>query len=385
MLAIAGSHLDVVTNSPSTALALSHRQKALNGLNEALTRWPPSADEAHIMLAASYLLSFQSSFLTDGFLDHVLSLRGCATLSQLIMTHEMVGSFITEGTLHAKIMQDTWSHFVHIDQDIALESLVSIRDLGRLVATTDAHVLERTMLVQLVNTLRPLLQAEPASQRHIVRIPTISEREAMFVPATRVTTPYGTWKPVLNPFTSMDPLTTFEDIDWENILNPLDVVNPVKSFNALMSTMTILATWPQEEIMHLFDTSNQLGQIILAHFCAVRFIITPMTAPSEAIQMPARAVVEWIAQIISRLLSDDSFERRDLIKWPEKILRCMQANVAINPALTFMDMRDMIINDPGAFLEGRAMRSSRMKKHDPPKKCLDDGRFRNWMGCSTKA
>lgn len=94
VLALSGSHLSLLVDDSKGIMALSHRQKAITGLDEAFSRWPPKAEEAHVMLAASYILAFQSSYLPDGFLDHVLSLRGCAVLSQAILTDHLPGGFL---------------------------------------------------------------------------------------------------------------------------------------------------------------------------------------------------------------------------------------------------------------------------------------------------
>ena len=37
-------------------------------------------------------------------------------------------------------------------------------------------------------------------------------------------------------------------------------------------------------------------------------------------------------------------------------MQCMQACIERNKAFTLADVRDMLINDPGAFKEGRARR-----------------------------
>lgn len=358
MLAIAGSHLDLVSNASSRTVALHHRQKAIQGLENAFTKWPPSTDEAHVMLAASYLLSFQSAFLTDGFLDHILSLRGCATLSRLILSSDTINAFIVKGSLHDKIMEEVWDHFVHIDQELAREALASVRDLGLLMAHSNAKPIERALVVQFLHTLRPHIHSHRSSQQPIVQSVSLSERATMHRRSGENTTPHNSWQSSLDPFLSEDAETEFQSIDWDEILTPQEDISPVRSFNALMSTMTILATWPQEDIMHLFSPSNKSGQIILAHFCTIRLIMNPMTAPGDVMQMPARAIIEWTAQIIEQLLNDDGFEWDRYIKWPEKILKCMQVTVARKPGLTCMDIREMLLHDPGAFKEGREARIS---------------------------
>jgi hypothetical protein len=351
MLALAGSHLDLHDRNPQRTLALQHRQKAIAGLEEAFTRWPPSANEAHVMLAASYLLSFQSNFLTDGFLDHILSLRGCASLSQLIMSHEMIGVFIVQRTLHSKIMENAFKRHPHVDQGLAREALASLQHLGH--STRDhAQPIEKAMIVQLVETLRPLLRDDKVSKIDTVPTWDLTETTTGFMPYTWRTT----WQPTLNPLLPMSQAVNFDDIDWNDLLTPLSTPDPIRGFNALMGTLTILATWPHEALMHLFDPNNTVGRIILAHFCAVRFIITPLSAPEEAMRTPVRAVVEWASNLVDSFESDTRKEWKKYVQWPEKIVRCMQANLNQNPGLTFTDMRDMIINDPGAFKEGRARR-----------------------------
>src|SRR5262245_38814284 len=83
ILAMAGSHLDIFIETPTSNKPLLHRQKAIEGLEQAFTKWPPTSDEAHVMLATSYLLAFQSSYMPDGMLDHILCLRGTAMISQM--------------------------------------------------------------------------------------------------------------------------------------------------------------------------------------------------------------------------------------------------------------------------------------------------------------
>ena len=60
MLALAGSHLSLHVDEGVHSRAILHRQNAIQGLEEAFTKWPPKAEEAHVMLATSYILGFQS-------------------------------------------------------------------------------------------------------------------------------------------------------------------------------------------------------------------------------------------------------------------------------------------------------------------------------------
>ncbi|KAI1565860.1 hypothetical protein PtrEW7m1_009751, partial [Pyrenophora tritici-repentis] len=196
MLALAGSHLAVQVDNPKTSLALQHRQKAIVGLEDAFSRWPTTAEESHVMLAASYLLSFQSSYMEDGFLEHFLSLRGCSVLSQFIVSSGN-GGFLA------------------------------------------GH-------------------------------------------------------------------STFQHIDWSAITTPPPgAPNPIPSFIAFTAILTIFSTWPHNALVHVFDPTNQLGNIVLAHFCAIRFVLSPLSVPKNALRTPTKAVVEWFVKIIAAVDEDE--------------------------------------------------------------------------------
>ncbi|KAI0571359.1 Zn-clus multi-domain protein, partial [Pyrenophora tritici-repentis] len=210
MLALAGSHLAVQVDNPKTSLALQHRQKAIVGLEDAFSRWPTTAEESHVMLAASYLLSFQSSYMEDGFLEHFLSLRGCSVLSQFIVSSGN-GGFLA----------------------------------GHLLAFT-------------------------------------------------------------NPLLPMNQDSTFQHIDWSAITTPPPgAPNPIPSFIAFTAILTIFSTWPHNALVHVFDPTNQLGNIVLAHFCAIRFVLSPLSVPKNALRTPTKAVVEWFVKIIAAVDEDE--------------------------------------------------------------------------------
>ncbi|KAJ4369200.1 hypothetical protein N0V83_006285 [Neocucurbitaria cava] len=269
MLALSGSHLAIQVDNPQTTLALSHRQKAITGLEEAFTQWPPSAENAHIMLATTYLLSFQASYLPDGFVDMVSE------------------------TAATPVSTDTST--------------------------------EATML-------------EGEAYKHCGAI----HGEVKFT----------------NPLFPADLTLPFEDIDWDNITAPPSTSpDPVRSFNALMSTLLILTTWPYEEIAHVLSPTNQLGNVVMAHFCAMRAIVSPLSAPRAAFRAPVDAVVAWNAQFVAAVKDDEDVKWTEYVEWPKKIVRCLQACLAEKKNLTFRDLRSMVLNDPGAFIEGRASQS----------------------------
>ncbi|KAF7571082.1 hypothetical protein A1F94_006047 [Pyrenophora tritici-repentis] len=253
MLALAGSHLAVQVDNPKTSLALQHRQKAIVGLEDAFSRWPTTAEESHVMLAASYLLSFQSSYMEDGFLEHFLSLRGCSVLSQFIVSSGNGGFLAGRRSLDFIGMDMTFRNFPEIDQGLIREALLSLRDFSDLMAGPDVHDMEKALVGQLVQTLRHLLSSDT-------------------IPPSNTST---------------------------------GAPNPIPSFIAFTAILTIFSTWPHNALVHVFDPTNQLGNIVLAHFCAIRFVLSPLSVPKNALRTPTKAVVEWFVKIIAAVDEDE--------------------------------------------------------------------------------
>ncbi|KAH7361216.1 hypothetical protein BKA66DRAFT_573564 [Pyrenochaeta sp. MPI-SDFR-AT-0127] len=362
ILALAGSHLALQVENPQIQLALSHRQKAITGLEDAFTRWPPSANEAHVMLAAGYLLSFQSSYIEDGFLDFILSLRGCALLSQLICNTGLQGPFAVQANMHSATMDHAFQNFPHLDQDLAREALQSIAKFSHLVSRSKTHTIQETLVMQLVETIAHLLEGDAvAAASDTTASPDLTDAETTTTPSSETdstyTTPYG--KPhFVNPLFPTELPQTFDNINWNKItMAPSHTRNPLRSFNALMSTLVILSTWPYDAIIHLLSPKNQLGNVIMAHFFAVRFIISPLSATKNTMRTPVKAMIQWTIRIIAAIEDDEDVQWTRYVEWPKKILRCLEACLEKKQGLWFEDLRDMVINEPEAYKEGRARRS----------------------------
>ncbi|KAI4926658.1 hypothetical protein J4E85_006952 [Alternaria conjuncta] len=342
MLALAGSHLAVQVENPQTALAVQHRQKAIVGLEDAFASWPPTAEESYIMLATSYLLCFQSSYIGDGFLDHFLSLRGCSFLSQLIIGEGFRSPFSTQKGLDTIAMDTAFTKFPEVDQELLQEALLSLKSLSSIMDGTGIHSIEKAIVGQLTETLRLLLHSDLEIETDELPIPRDS--------------PLGLF-PFANPILPQDFGLVFDNIDWENVTDPLPgAPYPIRSFAAMMVILTIFSTWPHEALMRMFDRTNQLGNVVMAHFCAVRFILSSLAAPKMALKTPTRATVQWNALIMAAIDDDESGEWSKYVEWPRKILRCMEACCERHKGFTMDDVRSMLLNDPGAFKEGRARR-----------------------------
>ncbi|EUC42188.1 hypothetical protein COCMIDRAFT_104220 [Bipolaris oryzae ATCC 44560] len=352
MLALAGSHLAIQVENPNNRLALRHRQNAIVGLEDAFARWPPSPDESHVMFAASFLLSLQCSYLNDGFLEHFISLRGCSLLSQLIVAEGFNGPFV-EQTGVDLIPVDTATHqYFGIGQDILREALLSLKSFSKFM-TPEIHPIEKAVVGQTVVTLQYLLCPDVQPEGRGTTVPDI-EGTADPSQSTKPSKSGASANPLL-PSSMAD---VFHEIDWDNITTaPAGSPSPVRSFQGMMAVLTIFATWPQEALVHIFDSNNRLGNIILAHFSAIRFILAPMTAEQSALRTPTRAIVQWSAKIIASIDGyDKGGEWSQYVEWPRKILRCVEFCLEKHRGFTIGDVRDLFLRDPGAFKEGRAPR-----------------------------
>ncbi|KAI4712684.1 hypothetical protein J4E89_002952 [Alternaria sp. Ai002NY15] len=250
--------------------------------------------------------------------------------------------FSTQKGLDTIAMDTAFTKFPEVDQELLQEALLSLKSLSSIMDGTGIHSIEKAIVGQLTETLRLLLHSDLEIETDELPIPRDS--------------PLGLF-PFANPILPQDFGLVFDNIDWENVTDPLPgAPYPIRSFAAMMVILTIFSTWPHEALMRMFDRTNQLGNVIMAHFCAVRFILSSIAAPKMALKTPTRATVQWNALIIAAIDDDESGEWTKYVEWPGKILRCMEACCERHKGFTMDDVRSMLLNDPGAFKEGRARR-----------------------------
>lgn len=374
ILALAGSHLDLQMDNAQSKIAIFHRQKALAGLNEAFGQWPPSAEQAHAMLGTTFLLSYQSSFMEDGFVDQIISLRGCALLTQFVSSHKLEGPFLAQATVNMKshLLDTAFVDFPQLDQELAREALQSIADLAHLATRPTAHSIERALITSFVETIRPLLEADTTPTTDTTTTDTKTCQDSPDVnhkplSAYSELAISSAAEPAEHQFPSPlfpgDIPLTFEDIDWATItVAPPTGRDPIRSFVALLSTIRIFSTWPYEAVMHVLRPTNQLGNVLMAYFSVVRYIVAPLTAPEAAMMAPIRPMITWLANIVESVHDDDEVKWTQHVAWPRKVLRSLQACLERDRNLTFQVLRDIMLKDPGAFKEGRAVDLSRARE-----------------------
>ncbi|KAF2182278.1 hypothetical protein K469DRAFT_712904 [Zopfia rhizophila CBS 207.26] len=335
IIAMSGSHLSLLVDDPRCKMALSHRQVAIKGLEEAFTRWPPTADEAHAMLATSYLLATQSGYMPDGFLDCILSLRGCALLSQMIFRDRLEGVFSVDPNLLGTGLGLKPNNFLTLDQALVRDALRSLARFAHHLKADTAKDIEKALFVRLVESVRPLLVPSQGSQQ--------SE------PSPSPSPPHTeTNSEAVDESTD----STVSAFAYTTEVPPNNRPDPVTAFNALASILLLLTTWSQEDVLHIFAPSSKLANVLMAHFGAVRFLVWPLFGPEAAMRTPVKAMVEWCEKLLDTV-EDDEVKWTKYIEWPRRVFRTMRSCIHQKRGLTLGDFLDVLMKDPAAFREGR--------------------------------
>lgn len=106
MLALAASHLSMNGLGDYRSQALHHRVVAFNLLSSSLSRSSTTQAEADAKLAACLALTFQSSYMEDGFVDFLTMIRGCALVTQdHSLDHPDSAFHCFNGENHGRTMQ----------------------------------------------------------------------------------------------------------------------------------------------------------------------------------------------------------------------------------------------------------------------------------------
>ncbi|OAK95765.1 hypothetical protein IQ06DRAFT_297323, partial [Phaeosphaeriaceae sp. SRC1lsM3a] len=135
ILALAASHLDVVSNANVAEQAIQHRILAVKSLNEALSVPPKSLIERDARMAAALALAFQSSHLQDGMAEFLTMVRGCNLIAgpeESLGEDSAFHAFRDDGHLQNmrnRIGTSSRACVSHSDLDLAALSLHGLSDL----------------------------------------------------------------------------------------------------------------------------------------------------------------------------------------------------------------------------------------------------------------
>jgi hypothetical protein len=130
MLGLAASHLMMTSNSELSAPALSHRVKAMKGLNTALSTTPKCAEESDAILATTWALAFQTSYIGDSVEEFLAMLRGCTLIVGQDWREKLGTAFqkCTEGA-QVELIAPRLETLPLIDQDLVAEARDSFDQL----------------------------------------------------------------------------------------------------------------------------------------------------------------------------------------------------------------------------------------------------------------
>lgn len=105
ILGLAASHLELLTGSDLSAQAIHHRVLAIKGSNNALQLKSRTGSDGDALLAACYLLTFQSSYMKDGIHEFFQFVRGCALLSNQLREEKVPMAFFLTSNDHFSFME----------------------------------------------------------------------------------------------------------------------------------------------------------------------------------------------------------------------------------------------------------------------------------------
>lgn len=304
------------------------------------------------MLAGSYILAFQSAYLPDGIVDSIISLRGCALISQMIKDSHMEGIFSLEPELHGLGYELKLERFPALDQDLAHDALRSLAGFAHFFC--GGREFERALFAQLVELVRPLLDPSRHSSPQISTTLDPADARSEETASSSENSSFSTSSPIVRPLFPGELLASSDNMLSDNAKDVFNIppnhkVEPHRSFNALISSITMFCTWPHNDVLHLFSPANRLGAVLIAHCIAVRFIISPLYIPDSAMRTPMKAMIEWGEKVVDSIEDDEQVEWMQYVAWPLRILRTMRCCLNQKKGLTIGDLHDILIKDPGAF------------------------------------
>ncbi|OCL01436.1 hypothetical protein AOQ84DRAFT_383744 [Glonium stellatum] len=347
MLALSASHLSLLCAESFSTAYLSHRQQAIRGLQNAFSSWPLKPTEAHAMLATSYVLAFQSQYMEDGLVDHVLFIRGCVLLSQIILRNNLEGSFTIYPNMLCTTVNKGLDDVSAIDIRLVYDALESLKRLTPLVENSSAHEVEISLHSILVATTKPLLAPDAAS----------ASSESASSPFKFPHTP--SFKSESNPnptslllgtpmYETSYPSTFQDDSTPQFALSS----SSHQAYFHLMRIFPAFAAWPDASMTHLLSESNPLSRALLAHCIAVQLVLVPLRMHEGGLEAPFWVMPLWVEKIYEGLKVEErkgngkGIPWTKLVKWPLRVVRAMMAMVEGKDRLTKGKLVDIVLKHP---------------------------------------
>jgi hypothetical protein len=153
ILGLAATHLTAVANADYKLVGIRHRILAIKGFQEALAKTPSQAADSDALLAACYSLTFQSSFMDDGFAEFLTMVRGCVIISQQMNHPRFTYFFAIHPESHREYMEPRLQNLETLDQSLTDGAAESLENL-RFLSEDATNSLFYNTLVRIVNGLR---------------------------------------------------------------------------------------------------------------------------------------------------------------------------------------------------------------------------------------
>jgi Fungal specific transcription factor domain len=153
ILGQAASHLTATTEIDYSSLALSHRLKAIKGLNEALSKTPRTGSDGDALLAACYALTFQTANMKDGMSEFLTMIRGCGLVSFQLLCDQVDISFSISSNRHLEYMQARLDNLPAIDADLYQGAVPSINAILPLCGDVECLLLFHGVLKDCFETI----------------------------------------------------------------------------------------------------------------------------------------------------------------------------------------------------------------------------------------
>lgn len=150
ILALAASHLGLITGEDLGTIAMHHRQLAIRGSNEAISQAPRTGSTGDALLASCYLIAFQSTYMPDGMEETFRMFRGCTMLNHQLKLEKLpMGFFCVD---HFEYMLENLSNVPLIDPSLVTDSQKSLASLLPIIKNPE-EIMFHTHLVEIGDLL----------------------------------------------------------------------------------------------------------------------------------------------------------------------------------------------------------------------------------------
>lgn len=266
MLGLAATHLSAITNVDYSEAALTHRVRAIQGFNKALSKKPEKEPDGDALLATMYSLTFQSAFMSDSLIEFLIMVRGCVILSGQLESQSSIAFFVIDWYSHLRYMEPRLDDLPFVDVSLAERAEASLEALN--------FVLEDEVnsfyYHELINVVSGIKASSKLGKLHFNGIETC--------------------------------IPDFLEGYWR-----------------LVGIYNVMGMLSDAEFNEFSNPNNTIGQILLAHFMALEVVLLPMLEREYDKTFPTN-------QLINRCSWFDSIERsvpsefRHFVRWPGEIL-----------------------------------------------------------------